>query len=348
MILAPPGGKPVVASWDRPLFYVTNPDGFPSQHLVNNTYAIVMGWALDYAATNSSFIVGLVNWFGPIEQSGYSTNGGLSWTIFPTAPPFGTSGAGSPISGCIAVSTPDNIVWVPSNKQAPYYTTNRGQSWTKLSLPGVPDDSTASGWGGLHWAYYLDRHIVAADRVTADTFYLYHYVHGLFRSTNKGATWTLVFTGEIAPSSGFNAKLRAVPGHAGHLFFTAGQQSGTNPADSPLRRSTDGGTSWSTVANVKEVYAFGFGKEAPGGSYPTIFIAGWVNGVYGLWRSDDEGQSLVNIGGFPLGSLDEVKAVEGDKNVYGTVYAGFSGSGYAYGVTTGQSPPSPPTSLTVQ
>src|SRR5262249_26051206 len=155
---------------------------------------------------------------------------------------------------------------------------------------------------------------------------------GLFRSTNGGGTWVLAHAGEIAPFSGFNAKLRAVPGHAGHLFFTSGQQGNEddpNPAQNPLMRSTDGGVRWAAVPNVLEVYAFGFGKELQGSRYPTIFIAGWVRGVYGIWRSDDEAQSWTQIGEFPLGSLDAVKAVEGDKNVYGTVYIGFNGSGYA-------------------
>jgi photosystem II stability/assembly factor-like uncharacterized protein len=142
-----------------------------------------------------------------------------------------------------------------------------------------------------------------------------------------------VRSGEIVPGSGFNATLKAVPGHAGHLFFTAGEQSGdSDPSPSGhFMRSTDGGLTWSAVPNVLEVYAFGFGKEAPGGSHPSLFIAGWVRGAYGLWHSDDGGGSWTRIGDFPLGSLDEIKAIEGDKSTYGIVYVGFAGSGYAYG-----------------
>ena len=130
----------------------------------------------------------------------------------------------------------------------------------------------------------------------------------------------------------FAAKLRSVPGKAGHLFYTFGQSGGsTNPDSKPFMHSTDGGATWSAIPNVLEVYAFGFGKEAQAGGYPAIFIAGWVNSVWGIWRSDNEGQSWSQIGDFPLGSLDEIKAVEGDKNTYGIVYLGFAGSGYAYG-----------------
>jgi hypothetical protein len=351
-ILAPSGGMPMVASWDRAFFRVANPDVYPSTHLVDQSHAIVHGWALDYASTNTAFIAGLVDNFGPVEQSGYSTDGGQTWHVFSTVPAFSTPGAGTPIGGCIAASTPNNIVWVPSNKNAPYYTTNQGVTWTKISLPGVNDDSTATGWGNLHPAYYLRRYIVTADRVAATTFYLYLGAIGVFKSTDGGATWTKVFSGTLGGDGGFNTgKLRSVPGQSGHLFFTAGLESPPHPGNLPFLRSTDGGATWTNVnTNVKEVIDFGFGKAASGGSgYPAIFIAGWVNNVYGTWQSDDIGATWTNLTTWPINSLDAVVAVEGDKDVYGKVYLGFSGSGYAYGAT-GQplASPASPKNLTVR
>jgi hypothetical protein len=201
----------------------------------------------------------------------------------------------------------------------------------QILIPGVPTTG-ATGWG---WAYYLRRHIVAADRVTVETFYLYNYLTGLYRSTDGGASWTLAHRGQIAPFSGYNAKLYSVPGQAGHLFFTSGPQGSPgdkHPVANPFMRSTDGGSRWTAVSKVREVRAFGFGKALA--SYPAIFIAGWVNGIYGIWQSDDNAQSWIQIGDFPVGNLDNVTAVEGDMNVYGTVYVGFAGSGYAYGVTS--------------
>ena len=96
-------------------------------------------------------------------------------------------------------------------------------------------------------------------------------------------------------------------------------------------RSTDGGASWSAIDGVREVLAFGFGKAEK--TYPTISIAGWVRGAYGIWSSADEGATWKRIPPdveFPLGSLDLVKTIDGDKDELGTVYIGFGGSGYAY------------------
>jgi hypothetical protein len=80
------------------------------------------------------------------------------------------------------------------------------------------------------------------------------------------------------------------------------------------------------------VWTFGFGRAAPEKSYPAIYIFGWVGGVVGIWRSDDDAVSWIRISdGFPLASFDQIVAMEGDANTYGTVYVGFQGSGFAYG-----------------
>ena len=324
-IVVPPGGRPLLASWDRPVFYVSDPAVFPSAYGPDNQNAIVMGWALDYASTDPTFIVGLFNW--SVEKSGYSQDGGRTWKAFATTPPTVANGK---IGGSIAASTPKNIVWAPSNNSPPYYSQDGGATWIQISIDGVPATGE-TGWG---FAYYLNRHIVAADRVTAGVFYIYNYLKGLYRSTDGGTSWAHIHSHEIAPWSGFNAELQAVPGHSGSLFFTSGPQGGSkdhHPAASPFMRSIDGGETWFSVPNVLEVRAFGFGK--PLGNYPTIFVVGWVNRIYGIWRSDDNAHNWVQIGDFPLGSLDAVKAIEGDKSIGGMVFVGFGGSGYAYGVS---------------
>ena len=84
------------------------------------------------------------------------------------------------------------------------------------------------------------------------------------------------------------------------------------------------------MANVLDVFAFGFGAAAPGQSYPAIYIAGYVNNVYGIWQSTDNAQSWTNIGTFPLGETNPITTISGDPNHFGEVYIGFHGGGYAY------------------
>ena len=324
-IVVPPGGSPLYLSWDRPIFKLDNPDAFPATHGPNRNHPIIMGWSADYAAADPKVVAAIINYWGR-EESGYSTDGGATWTKFATVP---AEVAGGKISGSIAVATPDNFVWVPSNNASPYYTKDRGVTWNKIAIAGVPQTGD-TGWG---WAYYLERQIVTADKVNAGTFYMYNYLAasvGIYRSTNGGVDWTRMSTAEIATGSSFNAQLQAVPGKAGHLFFTSGNQSGANPANTKFMRSSDGGATWTEVANVLEVYSFGFGKAATGSDYPAIFIAGYVNRVWGLWRSDDNAVNWTKIGDWPLGNFDLIKTVAGDMNKFGRCYVGFAGSGGAY------------------
>jgi len=325
-VLAPPGGSPLLASWDRPVFYIDAPDSFPDKHGPDNQKSILMGWALDYASSDPTFIVGLFNWFG-IEKSGYSRDSGRTWSSFAAYPSAVTNGK---IGGGVAASTPSNIIWVPSNNSTPYYTKDGGRTWASVIIDGIPSTGE-TGWG---WSHSVRRHVVAADRVTEGTFYIYNYLKGLYRSTDGGSNWTRLRSGQIAPFSGFNASLASVPGQAGHLFFTSGPQGKSgdpHPAANPFMRSTNGGATWAAVPDVLEVRVFGFGK--PLTEYPTIFIVGWVKREYGIWRSDDNARSWIKIGDFPLGSLDQVTTIDGDKNIYGKVYVGFNGSGYAYGLS---------------
>ena len=122
-----------------------------------------------------------------------------------------------------------------------------------------------------------------------------------------------------------------MPGVGGNLFYAGGPVgSPFNTADQ-LVRSIDGGLTWSKVPKMLAA-TFGFGKPAPDHSYPAIYVVGFLAGAYGIYRSIDNALSWVRISnGYPLGSFDLIKTIEGDADTYGTVYIGFQGSGFAYG-----------------
>jgi len=331
-IIAPPGGKPLLASWDRPVFRIEDPDRYPSRHGPDNAHAIVMGWALDFAASQPNYIAGLFNWWG-VETSGFSRDGGKTWTPFASYPPLMSD---NKIGGSLAVSDPLNLVWAPSNNGRPYYTRDGGATWLAAEVPGVPT-SGDTGWG---FAFFLNRHIVAADRVAPGTFYLYNAPRGLYRSSDGGASWTLIHPGEITPWSGGNAELLATPGRSGRLFFTGGPQGGAkdpHPSDNPLMRSTDGGKTWTPVAGVLEAHAIGFGKGA--GANPALLVVGWVKGEYGVWRSQDDAATWTKIGDYPLGIMETVGAITGDGDNPNRVYLGFRGAGYAVFEADAAAPP---------
>ncbi len=320
-IIVPPGGDPVLASWDRAFFYISNANVYPATYSPNTGDTLTDGWSIDYASSDPSFLVGIADNWG-LEESGYSTNGGQTWTPFPSFIP----GAGTDfIGGTIAASSPTNIIWAPAGGVDPYYTLNGGETWNPITLPGV------STWSGFDYGAFLDARTVTADRVLPNTFYLYYadygVGYGVYETTNGGVSWTEVYNGPIGAYSFWNAELQSVPGEAGNLFFTAGPLAGTQPVDVGFYQSTDGGAAWTAVPNVLGVNCFGFGAPVPGQSYPSIYIVGWVNNVYGIWQSINDAQSWTQIGTYPLGDLDTIKTISGSQS---GVYVGFAGSGYAY------------------
>lgn len=79
------------------------------------------------------------------------------------------------------------------------------------------------------------------------------------------------------------------------IWLTCGDIGGTF-GESPagiFQHSEDGGATWATIADVLEVYAFGFGVTASGASYPTLFIAGSVNHSLPCQRNAQSTQYLL-------------------------------------------------------
>ena len=323
-IIVPPGSSPLTAVWDRGIFLQRNPDVYPSTQY-SNAVDISAGWDADYASSEPNFLVVVNNSnIGEGDFSGYSSDGGNTWTAFAALP------NGGQIGGMIAASSPTNWIDVPGQGQGLYCTTDGGQTWNAVQLPGNP---------GNVWlnAYYLTRHVLASDRAQSGVFYAYDAGAGLYSSAGGcGGTWTKVYSGYIDANSsneGYNSSLQAVPGEAGNLFFSNGPVGCGGPLECPddFYRSTDGGSSWTAVPNVHEVIAFGFGAPKPGGSgYPAIYINSWVNHVYGLWQSIDNASTWTQIGTYANNDVDLVTTISGDPNVYGRVYVGFRGSGDAY------------------
>jgi photosystem II stability/assembly factor-like uncharacterized protein len=341
-VIQPKGKPPLFAAWDFGIHVKPDLNAFSTTYGPKER-VLISAQQLAWSDADPNFIVtnasdARMNCCSEDGQSvlaGYSLDGGTTWSRFATLPtPPGTS-ASDPWRmsfGTLAVAANDtkNIIWEPSFNRSPFYTKDRGQTWSKVVLPGETGPLT-----GSHSNYYFGRKTLTADRVQPGVFYLYHSgeapniaLTGLWRTANGGATWERVYVGEIAPSSQFSAKLRAVPGQAGQLFFASGV---SGISDTKLRRSIDGGRTWTMVERVDRVDDIAFGKAARDAAYPTIFISGKVGGVYGIWRSIDNATSWAQVGGFPVGTLDQVSVIGADPDVFGRVYVGYKGSSWIYG-----------------
>lgn len=333
------GHAPIFAAWDFGMHIKSDLNAFSTRFVPDRGFIAVqqVDWTPAdpaYLVTNASDTRTCCSEDGNAVMAGYSTDGGSTWTKFASLPtPPGTRGDDPwrMAFGTIAVSSgdPDNIVWAPSENRAPFFTKDRGRTWEQVVLPGAIGDTYGSFRNN-----WLQRKTLTADKTSGGVFYLYHSgdapnaaLAGVWRSPDGGVSWEHVSMGEIAPNSGMAAKLRSVPGHAGHLFFTSGVAAG----DTRLRRSMDGGATWRTLDSVTRVDDVAFGKAAAGAAYPTIYISGQVGGVYGVWRSVDNAASWHRLVEFPMGTLDQVTVMAADPDVFGRVYLGYKGSGWIWG-----------------
>ena len=343
-IVSPWGASshPIFTAWDRPVWEITNPDVYPSNHGPNYAHAIELGHSVDWAAGAPAAVAVIAD--GDAQESSVSKRAGdpLSWTKFAGQPSTVTGG------GTIAMTSATTWLWEQGGGHGDLYrTTDGGSHWTQINVPGIPTNPNVTGWASL-FGPYVNVQTLAADRVNVGTFYAYNtggggansQSEGIWVTNDSGSTWRQYAHGVLKPIivNGVAAKMRSVPGQAGHVFFSSGVEEGAvHPTEQIFYRSFDGGQTWLDISSasnrIRDVWSFGFGAPNPrGDGYPAIYIYGWINNVGGLWRSDDNCTTWVRLSGLQVNnSWDTVRVVEGDANVFGMVYVGFGGSGFAYG-----------------
>jgi hypothetical protein len=91
-----------------------------------------------------------------------------------------------------------------------------------------------------------------------------------------------------------------------------------------------------TVSNVQDVWAIGFGAAVSTESYPTVWIVGFVKvGAapykYGIWVSKNDCRTWTFLTDYPFNSCDQIVTISGDNNDATKCYFGFQGSGAGYG-----------------
>ena len=257
--------------------------------------------------------VGRASAHHPGSNIGYSLDGGKSWR--PASMPRPASDLGH-----IAVSSDGKTwVWVPEHSSA-YFTRDHGITW-KPSLELPPDSR------------------VIADRVNPQKFYALALFDGkLFLSADGGENFSeqaLVLPNGLpkrresrGDDRGGQDRLYATPGREGDLWIAAFDG---------LYHSLDSGKSFQGLNGVEEIHAFGFGRAAPGASYPALYLVGTVQGVRGIFRSDDIAKTWLRIND-DQHQWGLLLHVTGDPKRYGRVYVGTHGRGILYGdpVLTGK------------
>ncbi|MGO8835974.1 MAG: carbohydrate-binding protein [Limisphaerales bacterium] len=282
----------------------------------NGTFRPAHGsnYAIDFAEQNPNLLVRCHSLaYGETGTYGsYSLDGGLTWSQFSTQPP-GLTAPGSTSGGTIAIAADGSrIVWTPPGAGT-FFSINHGTSWT----------ASAGIAAGLK---------VVADRVNPAKFYAYDGANGVFYvSTNGGTNFAMTVTGLPTFPTGalYPGSVKAVFGNEGHLWLAGG--------DGGLYRSTNSGVSFVVVNTVAGANLVAFGKAAPSQNYPAVFIAGTIGGIYGLFRSDDQGADWTRVND-DQHQYGWIWSLAGDPKVYGRLYVGTSGRGVICGDMSPASP----------
>lgn len=237
----------------------------------------------------------------------YSIDAGQSWKSFAT-PPVANASAGR-----ISVSSDGTtFIWTPRGQHAAR-TIDFGEHWQLCE--GLPTSLP-----------------VIADSAKASSFYALEDKEGkLWQSEDGGVKFEVVSSDlpRLPPAPGgggwrAGGTLRVAPEHTQDLWI--------GYRENGLFHSIDGGKKFAAIPGVQKVYSFGFGQAAPHQTYPTLFLAGRVENVNGLFRSDDLAQSWTRIND-DQHQFGWISHVTGDPRIYGRVYFGTGGRGILYGDT---------------
>ena len=275
--------------------------------------------SIDYAENNPSFLV-RVGWGKsnngsrqPYHGSAFTFDSGGSW--FQGNTDIVPDKGGGTVA---AAADASRVLWAPQDGAPVSWSSDNGNSWHAST--NIPQGAK-----------------VASDRVNGNKFY--GFGGGKFWYSTDGAA---TFTASAATGFPTSGSPRAVIGHEGDVWVTGGELiSGGSTQCSPcgLWHTTNGGTSFTKLANVDFAAAIGFGKAAPGQSYPAIYLFGQVDGgILTIYRSDDGGASWVRITD-DQHMFATIQTITGDPTIYGRVYFGTNGLGSFYGDIAGAQPP---------
>jgi hypothetical protein len=288
----------------------------------SNGFAADMAWSDPQYMATIGAVLGTSTGFGV-----WSGDGGKTWAQFATYAPGVATNTNQEAS--IAVTARNKAVWAPGNS-VPSYTADNGATWVPTDLPAINSIFPR--------AYHL-----AADRKNTNKVYAYdsggHWwgtPGKVYVSTDGGHTFALSqgsVAAALAPNYFSNTSLAVNPNAEGDLWLADGNA---------VYHSADSGASWTKLsqfasimgsnpwADVQGATVVALGKAAPGATYSAaVYVVGVVNGVWGVYRSDDAGANWTrfNDDAHQFGGIGVMAA---DQSIYGRIYVSGTGRGMLY------------------
>ncbi|MBO9733072.1 MAG: Ig-like domain-containing protein [Chitinophaga sp.] len=233
------------------------------------------------------------------SRSGYSTDGGDTYTLFPKSPG---------LRGRMAVSADRrNIVWLTqmdgNSLGNVYWSSDLGSSWTKSTglTPGILP-------AGGQWMVYPGENHLASDKVNGNYFYVWDR-GSFFVSADGGKSFQKTDATGLTANGGNNAgngsayatasNIETTPGKTGDVWIAYHNEA--YPQFGGLYHTTDTGKTFVKVGgdNFKPKWVAVTMSDTTPNAHLTLFVTSQsvpINGVYyGAFRSDDTARTWTTI-----------------------------------------------------
>ncbi|HRY51435.1 MAG TPA: choice-of-anchor D domain-containing protein [Candidatus Paceibacterota bacterium] len=304
--------------------------------------------AVHPASPNTIFVASIVMGPGIFK----STDGGATWTAkntgFDSNP---LTGKYFPVSKIVISPSNPNVIYlgtaVDNDLIGPlghiYRSVNGGESWQRID-----------GQMNIFGIYQIQGAVFDLDvhPQNSDTVYAGVAGQGVMKTTNGGADWSTVYAAGLnnGKRDYFNV-VRVLPTQPNTVFFsgftyytadvlpgppvkfdTTGTEGG-GYMPFPLRKSTDGGGTWNTVATPSSValYTDLQFEQASGDLYLSTIAYRTPVFIYfgnrGIFKSVDSGANWQSVNSAGFGSLDQIPFVAMSANNSSATKGVFASTG---------------------